>query len=218
MRPGSQPRLLTDGIGQQLTGVKPGLLGLPVSACVQPQLELRAVDLGVELDREVPSEAERLHAGLVTGQHRRRRGQQAAVAVELHPGAGRYQLVIHRIDHLPADLLVPHGLDVTARHHAQRLGAEADAQHGEACLNHPAQPGQFFGDPGVGIIDRADTAEHDHVIDVSRGQRGQRAVVGEQVHGQVGPACLERGADEAGRVHVVMPDDDHSPHGGPSGP
>src|SRR6516162_701097 len=84
-------RLLADRVGDELTGVNTELVDLPVPARVQPSLELRAVDLGVELEREVPAEAEGLQARLVAGQHPRRRGRQAAVAVELQPGPGRDQ-------------------------------------------------------------------------------------------------------------------------------
>ena len=46
-------------------------------------------------------------------------------------------------------------------------------------------------------------------------ERGQRTVVGKQVDGQRGTACLERVADEAGRIYVVVPDYDHSHHAQP---
>ena len=39
-----------------------------------------------------------------------------------------------------------------------------------------------------------------------------------QVDGQVSPARLERVGDETGRVDVVVPDDEHSFHGGPPAP
>ena len=44
---------------------------------------------------------------------------------------------------------------------------------------------------------------------------GQRPVVREQVDVQRGPARLEGVGDEAGRVHVVVPDDEHSHRGQP---
>ena len=186
------------------SGSSPSCSALGVSARVQPALELRAVDLGMELEREVPAEPERLHPGVVAGQHRRRRGRQAAVAVELQPGPGRDQFMIGRFDQRPADLLAVHGLDPPAQRGAERLGAEADAEHRHARLVRPAQPGQFLGDPGVGIVDRADRAEHHHVVDAV--ERGQRAVIGKQVDGQRGAARLERVADEAGRIDAVVPD------------
>ena len=81
-------------------------------------------------------------------------------------------------------------------HGAERLSAEADAEHRHGSGVRRAQPGQFLGDPGVGIVDRTDRAEHHHMVDAV--ERGQRAVVGKQVDGQRRAARLERVADEAG--------------------
>ena len=179
-------------------GSSPSLLGIRVSARVQPALELRAVNLGMELEREVPAEPERLYPGVVAGQHRRGRGRQAAVAVELQPGAGRDQLVIGRFDQRPADLLAVHGLHPPAQRGAERLGAEADAEHRHASRVRSTQPGQFLADPRVGIIDQADRAEQHDVVNIV--ERGQRTVVGKQVDRQFGTLRLERGGDEAGRI------------------
>jgi hypothetical protein len=41
---------------------------------------------------------------------------------------------------------------------------------------------------------------------------GQRPVVGQQVHGDLGPKRLEGRADEPGRVHAVVLDGHHSHH------
>jgi hypothetical protein len=170
----------------------------------------------VELDRQVPAEAERLHPGVVARQHRRRRGGQAAVAVELQPGPGGDQFMVHRVDQPPADLLTGHGFDLPAERGADRLGAEADAEHGHARRIRRAQPGQLLGDPGVRIVDRALGPEHHDVIDAVEG--GQRPVVGQQVHGELGAARLQGRADEPGRINAVMPDDDHAQHAGPAPP
>jgi S-adenosyl methyltransferase len=207
---GSFPRgrLLADGVGHELIGIQPGPFGVQVPARVQPALELRAVDLGVELQGQVPAEAERLHAGRVAGQDRCLRRREAAVVVELQPGAGRDHLVVERVDHEPADLLAGHGLDPPAEGGADGLAAEADPQYRYPGLIRLAQPAQFRCDPGVGVVDGADGAEHHDVIEA--GEPGQRAVVGKQVDGQLGAPRLEGVRDEAGRVHVVMPDDEHA--------
>ena len=121
--------------------------------------------------------------------------------------------MVDRVDQRPADLLAGHRLDPPAECGADRLGTEADAEHRHARLVRSAQPGQFLADPRVGIVDRADGTEQHDVINVV--ERGQRPVVGPQVDRQFGPLRLERGGDEAGRVHAVMPDEDYSPHAGP---
>jgi hypothetical protein len=162
----------------------------------------------MELDRQVPAETEGLDTHVVAGQHRRGRRRQTAVAVELQPRPGRDQLVVDRVDQRPADLLAGHGLDPAAERGAESLGAEADAEHGHARLIRRPQPGLFRGDPGVGIVDRALGPEHQHVIDAVQG--GQRPVVGQQVHGDLGPAGLEGRADEASRIHAVVLDGHYS--------
>jgi O-methyltransferase involved in polyketide biosynthesis len=212
---GSFPRgrLLADRVGHELVGVQSRAFGVAGTARVQPALELRAVDLGVELQGQVPTQPERLHAGRVAGQDRRLRRREAAVAVELQPGAGRDRLVIERVDHDPADLLAAHGLDPAAEGGADRLATKTDPQDRHAGLVRLAQPAQLLGDPGVGVVDGADGAEHHDVIDA--GQGGQRAVVGKQVDGQLGAPGLERVRDEARRIHVVMPDDEYSHQAGP---
>ena len=133
---GALPRggLLADGVGQELIGVDPERGGVGVRVRVQPALELRSVDLRVELDREVPPDAERLHGHVVARQHGRGRGRQAAVVVELQPGTGRDQRRDRASRPLPADLPAFHSLDPAAKRGAERLGAEADPEHGHARL------------------------------------------------------------------------------------
>jgi hypothetical protein len=103
-----------DGVGQELIGVDAQRDGVGVGVGVQPALELRAVDLGVELDGQVAADSERLNGDVVAGQHGRGGGWQAAVVVELQPGAGRDHLGVGRLDYRPADLQAVHGLHPAA--------------------------------------------------------------------------------------------------------
>ncbi len=61
--------------GRRLSGqrgrVQARALCRPGPAVVHPAAHLRAVDLGMELDREVPAQREGLDAELVPGQYRR---------------------------------------------------------------------------------------------------------------------------------------------------
>ena len=179
----------------QLVGIHPGAFGVTAAARIQPALDLRPVDLRVELDGQVPADAEGLHAGRVAGQHGGLRRRQAAVTVELQPGTGLDGVGVGRLDGEPADLMPPHGLDPAAEGGADGLGAEADAQQGHPRLVGRAQPVKLAGDPGVGVVDRADRAQHHDVAGaVQGGQRG--AAVRVQVDVQFGAPGLERVRDE----------------------
>src|SRR5262249_58248542 len=58
------------------------------------------------------------------------------------------------------------------------------------------------------VAGRRERAEHGDVVRVI--DRRQRSVVGIQVHTQLGAGGLERVRDEPGRIHVMVPDDDHA--------
>ena len=101
--------------------------------------------------------------------------------------------------------------DLAAEGGGQGLGAEADAEDGHAGPVRLAEPGQLGADPvadGGLVVDRPRGAEHDDVVVAV--ERRQRAVVGHQVHGQLGAAGREGRADESGLVDVVMTDHEHA--------
>jgi hypothetical protein len=104
-----------------------------------------------------------------------------------------------------------HDLHPAAERGGERLPAKADAEHGHAGFVRLPQPGQFLGDPGpvrAVVVDRPDGAEHHDVVDVV--ERGQRPLLREQAHGELGAARLERGTDEPGRILFVVADDGDS--------
>src|SRR5215469_5187036 len=168
----------------------------------------------MELHREVAADCEGLNARVIGRHDRRRRRRQAPVAVKLQPGTGRDQSWIGRVDHLPADLHLRHGLDLAAEGGAHGLRAEADPEYRHARLVNSVQPGEFLPDPDAwrtALVDGRDRPEHDDVIHAV--QRRQRSLAGEEMGGQFGAALDERIGDESRRVFRVMPDHDHS-HGG----
>src|SRR5262249_15162812 len=209
---GGRLRLLGDRLREHPVRVLAVRLDLRPAADVQPQPELVAVDLGVELDPEVPAEAERLDAEVIAGEHAGLGGWQAPVVVELQPGPRRDQPGIRGVDRDPADLLAPRVLHSAAERGGQHLAAEADPQHGHPGRVGPAQPGQFLPDPGARlalVVHRAGRAEHDDVRQTAEVR--QRALLGVQDGGQRGAARRERVPDEPRRVLFVMADDD-DPH------
>src|SRR6266705_2286712 len=114
-------QLLRDCLGVDGAWILARLLDLPPPAGLEPEPQLLAVDLGMELDRQMPADRERLHADLVARQNRRVPWRLAPVAVELQPGAGRDQGLLDRGDHRPADLLARGRDDLAAEGRAQRL-------------------------------------------------------------------------------------------------
>jgi hypothetical protein len=166
----------------------------------------------VELDREVPAEAERLHAQGVTGQHRGPGRRQAPVMMELQPGPWRDQLGIRRIDRDPADLLVARWLHRAVERFGEHLRAEADSQHRHSGRVGPPQPGEILIDPGAGlavVVHRTGRAEHDDVRQA--GGVRERAILWEQVGAELRAASRERIPDEPRRIFFVVADDD-DPH------
>ena len=127
--------------------------------------ELIAVDLGMELDGEVPAEPVCLDAQVVAREHGGVGRRQAPVVVELQPRPRRNQLRVRGVDHEPADLGTASVLHHAAKRGGESLCAEADPEHRHPGRVRPAQPGQFLVYPGAGlalVVHRADGPEqHD---------------------------------------------------------
>ena len=72
-QPGPGGGFLHHCLGEERVRVLARLLDSLSRACIQPSPQLGAVDLGVELHRQVPPDRERLHPDLVAGQDLRLR-------------------------------------------------------------------------------------------------------------------------------------------------
>src|SRR5689334_16269263 len=91
VRPGAGGGFLRDRLREDPVRVEARRLDLRAPAAVQPPPELLTIDLGMELDREMPAEAERLHAEGIPGEHDGLGRRHAPVVMELQPRPRRDQ-------------------------------------------------------------------------------------------------------------------------------
>jgi hypothetical protein len=209
------------GLGQQRGGVDPlgGELGL--AADVEPALQHRGREFGVELQAERAPGGERLVRQRRPRQRRDVRGQLEPVEMPLEPRARVDQAWIVALDDVPPDLRLRRPRHLTAQGGGEHLPAEADAKHRHAARDRLPGERDLIADPGPdrgAVVDRPRGPERDDRVVRQRIRERHRDVGGvvplPRHHGELGHVVTEAGervADQAARRGVVLLDKEN-PH------